>query len=118
VIAQWNYLPWAPITAKSFMRRLGVVSEQQVGLPDPRHAQLVPLQPLRCQSPHRPNVLMVVLESLRHDALTPQVMPNTAALASPRAYTSVTSAPATPPTLWTVRACCTASGGLLAKHAG
>jgi membrane-anchored protein YejM (alkaline phosphatase superfamily) len=83
VIAQWNYLPWAqPITAKSFMRRLGVVSQQQAGLPDPRHAQLLyPLQPLRCQSPHRPNVLMVVLESLRHDALTPQLMPNTSALA-------------------------------------
>ena len=89
VIAQWNYLPWAqPITAKSFMRRLGVVSEQQVGLPDPRHAQLLyPLQPLRCQSPQRPNVLMVVLESLRHDALTPQTMPNTSALAaSARVY--------------------------------
>ncbi|MBN5074821.1 DUF3413 domain-containing protein [Stenotrophomonas maltophilia] len=89
VIAQWNYLPWAqPITAKSFMRRLGVVSEQQVGLPDPRHAQLLyPLQPLRCQSPQRPNVLMVVLESLRHDALTPQIMPNTSALAaSARVY--------------------------------
>jgi len=89
VIAQWNYLPWAqPITAKSFMRRLGMVSEQQVGLPDPRHAQLLyPLQPLRCQSPQRPNVLMVVLESLRHDALTPQIMPNTSALAaSARVY--------------------------------
>ncbi|CCP12571.1 hypothetical protein SMSKK35_1348 [Stenotrophomonas maltophilia SKK35] len=83
VIAQWNYLPWAqPITAKSFMRRLGVVSQQQAGLPDPRHAQLLyPLQPLRCQSPHRPNVLMVVLESLRRDVLTPQLMPNTSALA-------------------------------------
>ncbi len=47
VIAQWNYLPWAqPITAKSFMRRLGVISEQQAGLPDPRHAQLLyPLRP-------------------------------------------------------------------------
>src|SRR3989304_5974712 len=75
VIAQWNYLPWAqPITAKSFMRRLGVVSQQHAGLPDPRHAQLLyPLHPLRCQSPHRPNVLMVVLESLRHDVLTPQL---------------------------------------------
>lgn len=83
VIAQWNYLPWAqPITAKSFMRRLGVVSQQQVGLPDPRHAQLqYPLHPLRCQNPHRPNVLMVVLESLRQDVLTPQLMPNTSALA-------------------------------------
>ncbi|MCU1066245.1 DUF3413 domain-containing protein [Stenotrophomonas maltophilia] len=83
VIAQWNYLPWAqPITAKSFMRGLGVVSQQQAGLPDPRHAQLLyPLHPLRCQSPHRPNVLMVVLESLRQDVLTPQLMPNTSALA-------------------------------------
>ncbi|WP_447905072.1 sulfatase-like hydrolase/transferase [Stenotrophomonas sepilia] len=83
VIAQWNYLPWAqPITAKSFMRRLGVVSQQQAGLPDPRHAQLqYPLHPLRCQNPHRPNVLMVVLESLRQDVLTPQLMPNTSALA-------------------------------------
>ncbi|MCF3469421.1 DUF3413 domain-containing protein [Stenotrophomonas maltophilia] len=83
VIAQWNYLPWAqPITAKSFMRRLGVVSQQQASLPDPRHAQLqYPLHPLRCQNPHRPNVLMVVLESLRQDVLTPQLMPNTSALA-------------------------------------
>ena len=83
VIAQWNYLPWAqPITAKSFMRRLGVGSQQQAGLPDPRHAQLqYPLHPLRCQNPHRPNVLMVVLESLRQDVLTPQLMPNTSALA-------------------------------------
>jgi hypothetical protein len=83
VISQWAYLPWAqPITAKSFMRRLGVVGTQHAGLPDPRHAQLLyPLHPLRCQNPHRPNVLMVVLESLRHDALTPQWMPNTSALA-------------------------------------
>ena len=89
VISQWNYLPWAqPITAKSFMRRLGVHSQQQAGLPDPRHAQLqYPLQPLRCQSHRRPNVLMVVLESLQQDALTPQYMPHTAALAgSARVY--------------------------------
>jgi membrane-anchored protein YejM (alkaline phosphatase superfamily) len=89
VISQWNYLPWAqPITAKSAMRRFGVVSQHQVGLPDPRHAQLnYPLHPLRCQSHQRPNVLMVVLESLRHDVLTPQFMPNASALArSSRVY--------------------------------
>lgn len=89
VIGQWNYLPWAqPITAKSFMRRLGVVSQQQSGLPDPRHAQLhYPLQPLRCQSHQRPNVLMVVLESLRHDVLTPRFMPRVSTLAqSARVY--------------------------------
>ena len=79
------------------MRRLGVVSQQQAGLPDPRHAQLqYPLHPLRCQNPHRPNVLMVVLESLRQDVLTPQLMPNTSALAQDACSTS-TSAPAMPP---------------------
>lgn len=109
VIAQWNYLPWAqPITAKSFMRRLGVVSEQQVGLPDPRHAQLLyPLQPLRCQSPQRPNVLMVVLESLRHDALTPQIMPNTRHWRPPLVSTTAISARATPPAM-ACSACSTA----------
>ncbi|PSD27048.1 hypothetical protein C7E18_10750, partial [Stenotrophomonas maltophilia] len=71
-----------PISRQELMRRLGVVSQQQAGLPDPRHAQLqYPLHPLRCQNPHRPNVLMVVLESLRQDVLTPQLMPNTSALA-------------------------------------
>ncbi|WMJ69945.1 DUF3413 domain-containing protein [Stenotrophomonas sp. 24(2023)] len=84
VTSQWNYLPWAqPITAKSFMRRLGVVGEAQAGLPDPRLSQLrYPLAPLRCQSHARPNVLMVVMESLRHDMLQPAVMPNASALAS------------------------------------
>jgi uncharacterized protein len=83
VTSQWAYLPWAqPITAKRHMQRLGVRSEPQATLPDPRMSQLAyPLAPLRCQSHTRPNVLVVVLESLRHDAMDPTTMPNTWALA-------------------------------------
>ncbi|MFI8719597.1 DUF3413 domain-containing protein [Stenotrophomonas sp. NPDC077464] len=79
VTGQWAYLPWAqPITAKRHMHRLGVRSLPQANLPDPRHSQLqYPLRPLRCQSHTRPNVLVVVLESLRHDALDATTMPNT-----------------------------------------
>lgn len=90
VTGQWIYLPWAqPVTAKRNLRRLGVQGAQQPGLPDPRLSQLAwPLQPLRCQSHRRPNVLMVVLESLRADALDPRVMPNTWALgATSRVFT-------------------------------
>lgn len=84
VTGQWAYLPWAqPITAKRQMHRLGVRSLPQANLPDPRHSQLdYPLAPLRCQSHTRPNVLVVVLESLRHDALDPTTMPNASALAA------------------------------------
>ena len=83
VTSQWTYLPWAqPITAKSHMQRLGVHSRPQASLPDPRHSQLqYPLQPLQCQSNAPPNVLVVVMESLRHDALDATTMPNTWALA-------------------------------------
>lgn len=83
VISQWAYLPWAqPITAKRQMRALGVAVHTQPALPDPRLSALEwPLQPLRCQSRQRPNILMVVLESLRADALDATVMPNTWALA-------------------------------------
>ena len=83
VISQWTYLPWAqPITAKRQMRALGVAVHEQPALPDPRMSELAwPLEPLRCQSHQRPNILMVVLESLRADALDAAVMPNTWALA-------------------------------------
>ncbi|WP_137191713.1 DUF3413 domain-containing protein [Stenotrophomonas rhizophila] len=84
VTSQWAYLPWAqPITAKRHMHRLGVHSLPQASLPDPRHSQLqYPLHPLRCQSNVQPNVLVVVMESLRHDALDATTMPNTWALAA------------------------------------
>jgi len=85
VVSQWAYLPWAqPITAKRQMRALGVpVIERTAALPDPGLSELAyPLAPLRCQSAHRPNVLVVVLESLRADALDARTMPHAMALAA------------------------------------
>ena len=85
VVSQWAYLPWAqPITAKRQMRAFGVpVHKPLATLPDPRLSELAyPLAPLRCQSNQRPNILMVVLESLRSDALDPRTMPNTWSLAA------------------------------------
>lgn len=85
VVSQWAYIPWAqPITAKRQMRALGVhVLEPASALPDPRMSELHwPLAPLRCQSHQRPNILMVVMESLRADALDPVTMPSTWALAA------------------------------------
>ncbi|MDV3468192.1 DUF3413 domain-containing protein [Stenotrophomonas sp. C3(2023)] len=78
VITQWGYLPWSqPITAKRLMRRLGVAVRQTAVLPDERNSQLsYPTAPLRCQSHQRPNILMVVMESLRADALDPVIMPH------------------------------------------
>lgn len=83
VIAQWAYLPWAqPITAKRQMRALGVPVRDPQTLPDDRLSELAyPAQPLRCQGGARPNILMVVMESLRHDALDARTMPNAMALA-------------------------------------
>ena len=84
VVSQWAYLPWAqPITAKRQMRAMGVpVVDRAATLTDPKLSELAyPSAPLRCQSHRRPNVLVVVLESLRVDALDPQAMPGTWALA-------------------------------------
>nr|WP_123699663.1 sulfatase-like hydrolase/transferase [Stenotrophomonas chelatiphaga] len=84
VVSQWAYLPWAqPITAKRQMRAMGVpVADRVAALTDPKLSELAyPSAPLRCQSHQRPNVLVVVLESLRADALDPRTMPGTWALA-------------------------------------
>jgi membrane-anchored protein YejM (alkaline phosphatase superfamily) len=84
VVSQWAYLPWAqPITAKRQMRAMGVpVADRAATLTDPKLSELTyPSAPLRCQSHQRPNVLVVVLESLRADALDQRTMPGTWALA-------------------------------------
>ncbi len=89
--SQWAYLPWAlPVTAKRWM-----LDQFGVGLQDPEQGEVValrpgakrsslryPLQPMQCtplKSP--PNVLVLVLDSLRRDALTATIMPNTSKLA-------------------------------------
>lgn len=86
-----RYLPvYVPITAKRFMRKHGLVDLEQS-----RRRQLLdelgevsgsdlnyPLHPLRCTpSAQLPNVLLIVVDALRHDLIEPDAMPHLAAFA-------------------------------------
>ena len=82
-------IPWAqPLTAKGFFGRLGYAATrseapdlavQSAGTFD------YPLAPLQCAggavANGMPNIVMIVVDSLRYDMLTPDVMPKTAAWA-------------------------------------
>lgn len=79
VLSQLSYIPWAqPITLKGTLERMGVETVATPTLPDARRSQLgYPLHPLQCAAQPTMNVLVVMVESLRHDMLDPAVMPNT-----------------------------------------
>ncbi|MEH6421138.1 DUF3413 domain-containing protein [Pseudomonas sp. CGJS7] len=79
VMSQLPYIPWAqPITLKDSLQRFGVESDASASLPGVGEGLLnYPRRPLDCQSAPKLNVVVILLESLRHDALTAQVMPNT-----------------------------------------
>jgi uncharacterized protein len=76
-------IPWAqPLTAKSFFARLGfvVAPDEAVDLAGQTPGVFnYPLAPIRCTGGSRPNVLMIVVDSLRFDMLNDEVMPATAA---------------------------------------
>ena len=82
-LAASQAVPWLPMpTARSFMVRAGLAPER-----GPRQASsaaarptarfLYPRAPLHCHAPRRLNVLMLVVDSLREDMLTPTQMPAT-----------------------------------------
>jgi membrane-anchored protein YejM (alkaline phosphatase superfamily) len=85
-----RYLPaYFPIHAKRRLARWGLVdpqvAERQRNLQQMAEAaqgQLeYPLHPLQCQASDRPlNVLVVLIDALRPDAIDPQLMPNLAGL--------------------------------------
>ncbi|MDI9240301.1 sulfatase-like hydrolase/transferase [Lysobacter sp. LF1] len=79
VLSQLSYIPWAqPITLKGTLERMGVETVETPTLPDASHSHLgYPLHPLRCDAQPTMNVLVVLVESLRHEMLDPAVMPNT-----------------------------------------
>jgi membrane-anchored protein YejM (alkaline phosphatase superfamily) len=79
VMSQLTYIPWAqPITLKAALRRFGVHTAEAAGLPAAGEGALgYPRNPLHCEQPPKYNVLMVLVESLREDALDPRTMPNT-----------------------------------------
>ncbi|GAA5075761.1 DUF3413 domain-containing protein [Lysobacter panacisoli] len=80
VLAQLAYIPWAqPITMKDTLARLGVHTASASTLPNAGDNVLgYPRQSLQCDARPALNVLVVMVESLRHDMLVPEVMPNTA----------------------------------------
>ncbi|HEY0502896.1 MAG TPA: sulfatase-like hydrolase/transferase [Lysobacter sp.] len=79
VLSQLTYIPWAqPITLKAALHRFGVQTAQAAELPDAGDHRLgYPRRSLQCGAEPTLNVLVVVVESLRHDMLEPRVMPNT-----------------------------------------
>ncbi|MGO1072957.1 DUF3413 domain-containing protein [Lysobacter sp. CA199] len=79
VMSQLPYIPWAqPITLKDSLQRFGVESDPSASLPGAGQGLLnYPRRPLDCQAAPKLNVVVILLESLRHDVLTAQVMPNT-----------------------------------------
>ena len=86
VTSMLRYIPWAqPLTAKRRLRQLGikVANAEDNYIGGLRVSSLdYPKNPLQCfQDPaHRPNIVILVVDSLRFDMLTDQVMPNTHAL--------------------------------------
>ena len=78
-------IPWAqPLTAKGFLGRLGFAATESTSLDLAHQAPGVfnyPLAPMQCAPHSKPNVLMLVVDSLRWDMLTADVMPATSAWA-------------------------------------
>lgn len=79
VMSQLPYIPWAqPITLKDSLHRFGVKNDPNSALPGVGAGLLAyPRKPLDCEAAPKLNVVVILLESLRHDALDPTVMPNT-----------------------------------------
>ena len=88
VLMALRTIPWAqPLTAKGFLGRLGYAaskSETPDWVAQTAGTFDYPLAPLQCHgggANGTPNIVMIVVDSLRYDMLTPDVMPKTAAWA-------------------------------------
>lgn len=78
VMSQLTYIPWAqPITLKNALHRFGVQTAQATALPDAGDRLGYPRRAPQCAASPSLNVLVILVESLRHDMLDPAVMPNT-----------------------------------------
>jgi membrane-anchored protein YejM (alkaline phosphatase superfamily) len=80
ILVQANAFPvYLPITARTFLTRIGVATQRGEYLPvvDRDSSQLAyPLAPIRAEAPEHPwNLVWLVGESLRWDALDPEIMP-------------------------------------------
>ncbi len=79
ITAQNRYIPWMPTTTmRSSLEKMGFDVKQQAEnlLPDSADGLNYPIAPLQCAPQQKLNVLMLVVDSLRFDQLTAEVMPN------------------------------------------
>ncbi len=81
VTMQIKYIPWAqPLTMKRSLRKMGLLeqtSDQYTTNNIEYSAINYPISPLVCSNPKKLNYLMIVVDSLRFDMLSMEVMPNT-----------------------------------------
>ncbi len=85
ILAQNRFIPWMPsVTMRKSLRNLGlpVVDSKSQDLQVKAGALNYPLQPLSCNTDNPPNILMLVVDSLRFDMLTPDIMPETSQFAA------------------------------------
>jgi len=81
ITRQVRYLPhYYPLTAESLLKKLGLAPAVKPPRPPkvPAASSLAyPLEPLRFEAPaQRPNVLLLLVEALRFDFLSPEVTPS------------------------------------------
>lgn len=80
ITAQNRYIPWMPTTTmRSSLEKMGfevVQSTEGHNLPDTADGLQYPRNPLQCNTQKPLNILMLVVDSLRADQLTAEVMPN------------------------------------------
>lgn len=80
ITSQNRYIPWMPTTTmRSSLEKMGFeVKQQDVAnsLPDAVDGLNYPASPLQCTPAQKLNVLLLVVDSLRFDQLTADIMPN------------------------------------------
>ena len=82
ITSQVRYLPgYKPLTMKRFMRKMGFIVNNEAAklqLSSHHSALRYPLETLACSDSKKQNMslLMVVIDSWRFDALTPEITPN------------------------------------------
>ncbi len=79
IMSQRTVLPFAfPLSANRRLEKLGFTPAKNPYAVNQKGSFTYPLAPLTCQAPAKAkNVLIIVVDSLRSDMLTPEIMPHT-----------------------------------------
>lgn len=82
VVRQLPVIPWAqPLTAKSFFEKQGWIKPRDIDIDLAKSSKGIlnyPKGEFSCQAQgEAPNLLVIMVDSLRHDVVTPEIMPVT-----------------------------------------